>query len=117
MRLMVADPSGSCLLQFEQGAAEILRMKEQYRLAMGTDLRFPVAQYAHALGLETVSCGDDVVYLVAEVVDAAVGVARKEPGDRRIVPQRFEQFDLGVRQGDEHHGHPVLWLRDRLGDF
>ena len=57
-------------------------MKEQDRLAVGADLRLPVAEHARALRLELVARRKNVVDLVADMMDAAVGVAVEEFGDR-----------------------------------
>ncbi len=75
--------SSSDLLEFDQGAGEILGMQEQHRLAMGADLGFAVAEHARAFRLEAVAGSADVVDLVADVVDAAVRIALQELGDRR----------------------------------
>ena len=78
--------SCSCLLDLDQGAAEILGVQEQHRLAVGADLRLAVAEHARALGLEPVARRDDVVDLVADVVNAAVGIALEKFRDRRASP-------------------------------
>ena len=65
----------SRLLKFDQRAAEILRMQKQHRLAMRADLRLAVAEHARALRLQGVAGGADVGHLVADVVDAAVGIS------------------------------------------
>src|SRR3546814_16721799 len=83
----------SGLFQFDQRTAEILRVQEQHRLAMGTDARLPVAQDAGTPGLQAVARLQDVVNLVAEVVDPAARRLGAEPGDRRRLAQRAKQFD------------------------
>src|SRR5262245_35612135 len=70
----------SGLLQFHQGAAEVLGVQEQDRFPMRPHLGLAVAQGARAGGLEGVAGGNDVVDLVANVMNATVGVA-------------FEKFD------------------------
>ena len=55
--------------------------------------------------------------LIAQMMDAARWVALKEGCDRRLVPQRLQQLDLGIRQRDEHYGHAVIGLRQRIGDL
>src|SRR5664280_1046259 len=77
------------LLEFDQSAAKILRMQEQHRLAVGADLRLAVAEHARALRLQGVAGGADIGHLVADVVDAAVGIALEELGDWRIFSQRL----------------------------
>src|SRR5262245_14122767 len=92
-------PSG--LLEFDQSAAKILGMEKQYRLAVRAGLRRAVAEHPGALSLEPVACRQDVVDLVAQMVDAAVRIALEEFRDRRFRSERLEQLDLGVRQRDE----------------
>ena len=50
-------------------------MQEQHRLTMGADPGFAIAQNPGALGLEPVTGGYDVLDLIADMVDAAGGVA------------------------------------------
>ena len=42
----------SRLFELDQRAAEILRVQEQHRLAVGADLRLAVAEHARALRLQ-----------------------------------------------------------------
>ena len=71
----------SGLLELDQRAAEILRVQEQHRLAVGADLRLAATEHARA-ARQPVARGLDVVDLVADVVDAAVGLrSRKAIGD------------------------------------
>jgi hypothetical protein len=58
-------------------------VEKQHALAVGADLGLAVAEHARAVGLEPVAHRDDVVDLVADVVDAAVGIAVEEFRDRR----------------------------------
>src|SRR5262245_58358036 len=88
------------LFELGQRAEKILGVEEQHRLAVRADLRVAVAENAGTLRLELVARGDDVVDLVADVMDAAVAVLLQELGDRRVVAQRLQEFDLGVRQVD-----------------
>src|SRR5262245_3963890 len=46
-------------------------------------------------------------------MDAAVRVALQELGDRRALPERLQELDLGVGQRDEHRGDAVVGLRHR----
>src|SRR5689334_680994 len=62
--------ASSCLFQLDQRAEEVLGVQEQHRLAMGADLRLAIAQHARAFGLQVVARGDDIVDLVADMVDA-----------------------------------------------
>ena len=72
------------LLQLDERAAEVLRMQEQHGLAMRANLRLATAQHARALGHEPVAGGQNVVNLVADVVDAAIRVALQELRDGRV---------------------------------
>ncbi len=92
-------------------------MQEQHRLAVGADLRLALAEHARALRHEPVARFPDVGHLVAEMVDAAIGVALEEGGDRRLVAEHAEQLDLGVGQLDEDRGHAMLGLVDLIGDL
>ena len=78
--------------------------------------RRPVAEHPRPLRLQPVARREDVVDLVAEVMDPAARVLREEGRDRRGLPQRMQELDLGVRQLDEDHGHPVLRLVLRRPD-
>src|SRR5713101_6234481 len=101
------------MLELDQGAAKILRMQEQNRLAVRAHLGLAVAQHARALRLERIARGDDVVDLVAQMMDAAVRIALEEFRDRRGRAQRLQEFDLGVGQRDEHRGDAMRRLRLR----
>ena len=61
-------------------------------------------------GLQAVAGGQDVVDLVADVMDAARRVLVEEALDRRGLAEHAQQLDLGVRQLDEHRLHAVLGL-------
>src|SRR5437763_1631858 len=110
MAMAVVQDMGSGLLELDQRAAEILRVQEQDRLAVGADLRFAVAEDARALVLEPVAGGADVVDLVADVMDAAVRIALEELRDRRALPEWRQQLDLRVGQDHEHGGDAVIGL-------
>ncbi|MEY9691729.1 hypothetical protein ABH976_002875 [Bradyrhizobium ottawaense] len=73
-----------------------------------------VAEHPRALLHQRVARGDDVDDLVADMVDAAVGIALEEFCDRRGLAERLDEFDLGVGERREHGGHAVLWQRDSL---
>src|SRR6266487_3474838 len=115
MASAVATDIASGLLDLDQSTAKILRVQEQHRLAVGADLRLAVAQNPRPVRLEALARGQDVVDLVAQMVDTAVGIAFQEFLDRRGFAQRLEELDLGVGQADEHRGDAVLGLRDHLG--
>ncbi len=54
------------------------------------------AEHGRALGFQLGLGGVDVGYLEADMVLAAGGVLREEPGDGGALAQRLEQFDLAV---------------------
>src|SRR6185369_17165380 len=85
------------LLKFDQRSEKVLRMQEQYRLAMCADFRLAIAEHASARRLELVARGADVVDFVTDVMDAAVGIALEELRDGRILAERLQQLDFGVR--------------------
>src|SRR5208282_6143360 len=82
-------------------------MKEEYRLAVGADPGLAVSKHAHALGSEPVPRQSDVGDFVADVMNAARGVACEKGRNRRIRPERVQEFDLRVRQFDEDGGDAV----------
>ena len=71
----------SRLFEFDQGAAKVLGVQENHRLAMGAGLGLAVAQDPRALTLEPVAGGDDVIHLETEVVYPAGRVALEKGGD------------------------------------
>src|SRR5262249_31693373 len=73
-------------------------MKKQDRFAVRTDLRFAVAENARTLRLELLTGHANVRYFVANVMNAAVGIALKEFCDRRVRSQRLAELDLGIWQ-------------------
>ena len=60
------------LFDFDQGSAEILRVQEQYGLAVGPDTGFPISQYARAFALQLVACRDDVCHFETDMMHAAI---------------------------------------------
>ena len=60
---------------------------------------------------------DDVGHVVADVMDAAVGIALDEFRDRRGLAERLDEFDLGVGQRHEHGDDAVLGQRHRRGNL
>ena len=67
------------MLQFDKAAVEILGVQEQNRLAMSADLRLARAQHPCAAGLQMVARGQDIVHLIADVMDAAEGFFSRNP--------------------------------------
>src|SRR6476619_4241923 len=107
----------SRLLDLDQRTEKVLRMQEQHRLAVRADLRIAVAKHARALRFQPVARGENVIDLIADVMDAAVRIALEEFRDRGVLAERLEQLDLGVRQRDEHRVHTVIRLRHHGGDI
>ena len=111
------DHADSGLFYFDERAGKILRMEKQHRLAVGADPWHAVAEHARALADELVARRDDVGHVIADVMDAAIGVALDEFGDRRGVAQRLDELDLGIGQRHEHGDYAVLRQRHGAGDF
>ena len=60
------------LFDFDQGSAEILRVQEQYGLAVGPDTGFPISQDARPFALQLVACRDDVCHFETDMMHAAI---------------------------------------------
>src|SRR5262245_42288080 len=88
----------SCLFQLQQRAGEILGMQEQDRLAMGPDLGLAVSQDASASRLQPVTRDNDVVDLVADMMDTARRILVEKARDRGGITQRRQKLDLRVGQ-------------------
>ena len=84
---------------------------------MGPDFWLAIAQNARASFLEVVARGDDVIDLVADVMDAAGGVLVEKALDRGAFAKRIQKFDFGVRQFDKDHGHAVIGFVLRFADL
>ena len=70
-----------------------------------------VAEHARALLDQDIARGDDVGHLIADVMDAAVGIALEKLRDRGRLAERLDEFDLGVGQRHEHGDDAVLGQR------
>ena len=68
----------------------------------------PSAEDCGAPSFEAVARFADVVDLVAEVMHSPGGIAGEESGDGRVVAERLHQFDVRIRQLDEHDADAVL---------
>src|SRR5262249_24136811 len=91
-------------------------MKEGDRLAGDVALRLAGAQHAHAV-LSERTCGFlDIVDAEAEVMDAALGIALEEFGDRRIRPRRLHQLDLTAAELDVGQTHALLGVDHARSD-
>src|SRR5580704_5526265 len=115
--MVVQATCASGLFEFDQSAAEILRVQEQHRLAMGSDFGLAVAEDARALPFQAVARRDDVVDLIADMVDAAVGIALEKFRNRRPLTEWFQKLDLCIGKCNEHRGHAVIRLRYRGRDL
>src|SRR5439155_15186717 len=100
--------SVSRLFQLDQGAAEILGVEEEHRLAVGPDFWLAVAEHAGARCAQAITRGDDVADLEAQMVHAAGRVLVEKAPHRRAGAERLQQLDLAERQLDEHHGDAVF---------
>ena len=60
------------LFDFDQGSAEILRVQEQYGLAVGPDTGFPISQDTHTFALQLVAGCDDVCHFETDMMHAAI---------------------------------------------
>src|SRR6185503_3774904 len=74
-----------------------------------------VAEHTRALGPHLVAVGENIVDLVADVVNAAVGIAFEKLRDWGILAERYEQLDLGIPQRDKNRVHAVIRLRHHGG--
>ena len=84
---------------------------------MGADLGLARAQHPRAGGFQVIARRDDVIDLIADVVDATRRVLFQKAIDRAVIAQRMQQFDLGVGQFDKDHGHPVIRFGLRRADL
>src|SRR4051812_8539768 len=99
---------GSRLLDLDQRAGKVLWMQEQHRLAVGSDLRLTVPEHPRALPDQAVAGRDNIRHVIADMMDAAVGVAVEEFCDRRGLAKRLDELDLGVGQRDKHGENAML---------
>src|SRR4051812_12487047 len=103
----------SSLFDLDERAGKILRMQEQHRFAMRSGLRLAVPKYPGAFPDQPVARRENVGHIVADMMDAAVGIALEEFCDRRGLPKRLDKFYLGIRQRHEHGEDTVLRQRHR----
>src|SRR5258706_14988952 len=100
------------LFQFDERSAKILGVEEENRLSVRAGLWLSVTQNAGSRGNQAIAGRKDIVDLIADVVNAAVGVPLQKLCDGRIGAQRFEQFDLRIWQRDENCGNAMIGLRN-----
>src|SRR6516165_136875 len=114
---MPAPVADSGLFDLDQRPGKILRMQKQDRLAMRADLGLAISEHPSPFLDQGIAGGDDVGDLVADMVDAAVGIALQEFCDRRLVAQRLDELDLGVGQRHEDGDNAMLGQRYGLRDL
>ena len=114
-----AGSRGSCLLQLDQGAGEVLGVEEQHRLVVGTDLGLAVAQDAGAAGLvHVVNAGScSRLELALEAIGLAglegrVEVEEREAGSGGAPRPTYSALDSS-RHADLT-GRPMRSWRDAL---
>src|SRR5215469_12819940 len=90
-------------------------MEKEHRLAVRPGFRRAVAEHTGPFPAELVARLQDIVDLIAQMMNAAVRVALEEPCNRRIRAEWLQELDLGVGKRDEHRGNAVfrLWHRSR----
>ena len=69
-------------------------MEEQHRLAVRTDLGLAIAEHPRAFLHQRITRRENVRYFVADVMNAAVGVALDELRNRRVLAERLYEIDL-----------------------
>ena len=84
---------------------------------MSPDFWLAIAQHPRSAGLQAIARGQNVIDLIADMVNAAGGIALKEGGDGRRLAERVEQLDLRIRKCDENRGDAVLRHLHGVGDF
>lgn len=114
---IISSEASSALLEFDQGAAKVLRIEKENRLAMRPDLGRSIAENARAASFQAVPRGENIIHLIAEMMDSAIRTFGDKFGDRRIFSQRLKQLDLGIRQLDEGDQHAMFTQGDRGADF
>ena len=62
---------GAGLFQLDQRTEVVLRMQEQDRVVVCAKLRFARAQYPHPASLQLIAGRQDILHLVADMMDAA----------------------------------------------
>ena len=98
----------SDLFEFDQGSGTILGIQEKDRFAMRPGFWAPIAKDAGACPLQLLARGKNVGDLEAEMMNRTTRMFIQKFRDRRLRAERFDQFDLGVRELDENHAHAML---------
>lgn len=104
------------LLHFNENASAVLRVEEDNRLAVGTNLWL----VADCPDLRLFALADsllDVLDLDADVVETTRGVFVEERLNRALLTEGVEELELRVGQFHENSGNAVLGEILRGGDF
>src|SRR5205085_4713878 len=106
----------SCLLELDEGSTKIFRVQKEHWLLVSAQPRLAIAEHSRAFRPQPIPRFDDVVDLVADVMHSASRIAVEKGLYRRGRAERFEQFDLGIRQHDEDDGNAMRRQRAWFGD-
>ena len=79
-------------------------------------LRAAIAEDTHTLPAQRGGGGLHHVDAERKVMDATLGIAFEEFGDRRVRARRLHQFDFGVTEVDIDEAHALLRIGVRLAD-
>src|SRR5215469_4873983 len=105
----------SSLLQLNQSPAKILGVQEKHWLSVRAGLWLTAAQHTGTSRNETVARSQDIVHLVADMMDAAFCVPFQKFCNGRLRPQRLQKLNLRIGQGDEDGRDAMLRLRHGFG--
>src|SRR5262245_33482857 len=108
--------SDGMLLELDQRAEEVTGMDEGDALTRDVALRPAAAQHAHAGRGEAALGLRDVIDAETEMMDAALGIAFEELGDRRIRARRLDQLDLAAAELDISEAHALLGIHHARSD-
>jgi len=84
---------------------------------MRADLWLTIAKDAQARGHHLIARSNDVVDLIAHMMNAACGVLFEKAVDGAVVAKRVEQLDLGVWQFDKDNRDAMIRLILRCTDI
>ena len=77
---------------------------------MRPNFRLTAAQHPRPLALQLRARREDVVHLVADVMNAARRIFIQEILDWRALTERKQQLNLCIWQLDENNRHTVIWF-------
>ena len=95
------------LLQLDKDSSAVLRVKEDYRVSMCTNLRLRVNR-GHTIRLDLGQCIFDVVDFQADVMHASTRVLHQKVRNRALFAQRLKQFQIGTTKKDENGGYSMV---------